>query len=377
MSSEQRSPIPRTLTCDDRDNDADTRAPLIFKRELGTREDKADTGGGTHVEWIPVMMRPLPAVLLAAYCIGLILGLELLNDLPSTRRGIPMIHKTTVEVVTYFPTVLVVVLGIFWKRLIVDLKRIVPWARLSHSWTLGKDSLELNYLDDLELSLLWPAIIRRHWALMIGLLGGLIAGVLVPLATALTFVDLAGQSTRPVLVRHDVFDFNNTLSDSNSSHTLLKNFLGGMPWAGAANVLQTDGNPPPWATDSFVFAPFRASITDLSNHTLTANTTAMTGRLTCDALQANTSVDHDAGGYGTGRFNVGISTDTRVNIDLTWTNESHNHSTQTVLKDPDTFDDPPVAWLNMSSVPIPRFNMTSPFKPEAIRPILITLLQPS
>lgn len=373
-SSEQRSPVTRTVKCDDRDNDVDAQAPLILDGDPNATDNKADSGVSTHVEWIPIMMRPLPAILLASYCIGLILGLELLNDLPSTRHGIPMTHKTAAEMITYLPTVFVVLLGILWKRLIVDLKRITPWAQLSHSWTLGKDSLELNYLDDLELSLLWPAIKRRHWALLVGLLGGLIAGGLVPLAAALTFVDLAGQSTRTVLVHHDVFNFDNTLRDSNASLSLLKSFRGGAPWAGAANVLQADGNPPAWTTDSFVFAPFRAGITEAFNHTLTANTTAITGRLICEALQVDTSVDRE--GSGTLTFNVPISTDSSINVNLTWT-DAQNHSTQTVLKDPDTFDDPPVTWLNMSTAPMSWMNYTSPAAPSAMKPILITLLQPS
>lgn len=378
MSSEQRSTVANTTNCGGHEDDGDAQAPLMSGKDPSTTEYKADTERSVHVEWIPVMMRPLPAILLVAYCIGLIIGLEVLNDLPSTRHGISMSHKAAVQLVTYFPTVLVVLLGILWKRLIVDLKRIVPWASLSRSWTLGEESLELNYLDEIEIALLWPAVKKRHWALLIGLLGGLIAGALVPLATALTFVDLAGQSTRPVLVHHDVFDFNNTLRNSDSSRDLLKSFLGGMPWAGAANVLQADGNSPAWTTDSFVFAPFRASNTDMSNRTLTANTTAITGKLVCDSLQVDASVDRDADGYGTGTFNVVITTDTRISINLTWANDYHKHSTQTVLKDPDTFDDPPVAWLNMSSTSsMPFLNMTSGSTPPVVNPILITLLQPS
>lgn len=329
----------------------------------------ADPDEAPQVEWIPVMLRPLPTASVVVYCIVLIASLELLNDMPSTRDGISTTHKSATQVVTYLPTVLVVLLGIFWRRLIVDLKRIMPWACLSRAWTLGKNSLELNYLDDLELLLIWPAARRRHWALLLALLGGLVSGGLVPLAAALTYVDLAGQSTRHVLVRNDVFNFDNTLSDSNASLSLLKSYSGGLPWAGAASILQSYGTIPAWTADSFVFAPFHSSETDLSNHTLTANTTAITARFQCDSLQVDASVGSQVGGYSTGAFNVAIYTDTMINVTLTPTDDPSSQSSQAVLKDPDSIIDPPVAWLNLSS------SSSEPTQP-ADSPIQMTLLQP-
>ncbi|EME40490.1 hypothetical protein DOTSEDRAFT_74155 [Dothistroma septosporum NZE10] len=317
-----------------------------FSKDESRRDEKGHLPLQNQ-EWIPMTLRPLSTSLLMAYCLALIIALELFNDLPSTRHGVPKSNNKAVQFATYFPTVLVVLFGIFWKRLIVDLKRVTPWSCLSSRWTLGKDSLELNYLDDLKLSLIWPAAKRRHWALLVGLLGGLVSGALVPLASALTYVDLAGINQVQVEVRHDGFDFGNTLLNSNSSLTLLKGSLGNTAWAGVANVLQSVGAPS-WTTDSVVFASFHAVVESSTNRTIIANTTAITADLLCTDLMADASVDVSLDAYRNDEYNIQIAAHTRVVINLTGTDAPAGWSLQTVLKDPDTSIDPAVAWLNMS-----------------------------
>ena len=169
--------------------------------------------------------------------------------------------------------------------LVVDVKKIAPWAAMTNQWTEPEHSIQANYIDDLEILSVWKSVRRRHWGVLVALLGGLLSGSLTPFAGGLFYVDPFHESTSNVtLIRTSRFEFNGSLS---AFDPLTSNV--DEPIAALVGNSRFGSLLPPWTSNEYAFESFNMS--DLHhNVSLIMKTVAFGGELDCNTLKYNTKV---------------------------------------------------------------------------------------
>lgn len=236
------------------------------------------------------MLRKGPATLLIAACLCLVVVLEVFRWQGTKRQGFSTESKDLVQFIRYFPTIIVICLGFAWKSLVFDLKLITPYSAMSRKPTSSDKSVWLNYVDSIEFVSFLNSARNQHWAMFLGLTTGLLCGVLVPLANALTFLNLNFP------VHHDIqtnltsqFSFDNTLSDNNGTLTMPWDYNGGRPYAAVASARLDNGKNSPWTVDNYAFESVDIAPWNSQNATVSVKVQAFNAGLDCKIVRYSTN----------------------------------------------------------------------------------------
>jgi hypothetical protein len=172
--------------------------------------------------------------------------------------------------------------------LVIDLKKITPFAAMSNKWAKPRDTILANYIDDLEMVSVWRSLRRRHWGMLAALLGGFVCGGLVPFANSLFYVDAVHESTRnSTLVRTSRFEFNGSLDAFDPGNPIAQRQM-----ATSQGVDYFGSLLPPWTSSEYTFESFNLSDTR-QNAALSVNSAAFDGNLDCATINYNTKVTRE------------------------------------------------------------------------------------
>lgn len=238
-------------------------------------------------EWIPPALRWPRLILLALSCLGVVALLEILDVLVRNHQGLRPENSTIVNLVRYLPTVAMIAIGFGLKSVVSDLKVITPWSSMNNRWATADDSVSLDYVNGLEIQSVFLSIRRRHWALALGLVLGLLSGILVPLANSLLYLNTRATITIPVpFLQTSTFDFKDTLVLPNGSLPIPFNYTGQKPYAALASERQANGSPSPWTNANLAFDIFTPATHNASGNTsIMADVTALSANLRCSPLR--------------------------------------------------------------------------------------------
>lgn len=107
----------------------------------------------------------------------------------------------------------------------------MPYAVMSEKWAESRRTLLLDYMDPLDIVSVWTSAKHRHLAMFVVLVGGLLSGILVPLANSLTFVNLSSPVKHNAgLAKTSQFSFNNTLATKNGTLYMPWDYRGQRPY---------------------------------------------------------------------------------------------------------------------------------------------------
>ena len=275
---------------------ASAKSPVPFERPISTSPAPPEyphynysppqrQGKASIKEWVPHMLRKTRGLPLVVGCWCWVALLEVFNFNVRRHQGIPAVNASTVGAARYVPTVGVVVLSFFWKALVGDLKKIVPWSKMSGRWTTAKHSLLLDYVNDIELFSLAVALKRRHWSIVLGLFSTFLFGTLVALANSLTYVELFAQVATDIsLKQQTLFQLEEALIYPNRSLRTQFNVNGTKPYAIVSTLRLPNGYPAPWTSDTYAFESFNTS-QRVTNATISATVQAFSSRLECKPLR--------------------------------------------------------------------------------------------
>ena len=201
------------------------------------------------------------------------------------RNGFPADREALLLTTRFLPTVIVVLLASVWQMMVRDLKKVTPWAAMSSNWKRPEACILVNYIDDLDITSLWTSFRRKHWGVLLGLIGGFLCGALVPFAGGLFYVDPVHINTyNTTLVRTSKFDFNSSLSAFNSSNPYIN-----QPIAAIAAKNRFDSLLPTWTTNEYALESFNLSNAP-RNVSISGNSTAFSADLDCDTLHYTSEV---------------------------------------------------------------------------------------
>ncbi|RDL36211.1 uncharacterized protein BP5553_06823 [Venustampulla echinocandica] len=233
-------------------------------------------------EWVPIMLRKVPAALLTLTCLTIAILLECLNIVARNRQGFSTDNRTSVQLARYLPTVAVICLGFAWKSLVSDLKIVTPYSIMSARWSESPKSMLLDYVDSLEFISVWTSARHGHWAMFLGLVIGLLCGILVPLANALTFVNLYSPvEQHSSIVMDSQFSFKDTLASKNGTLYIPWDYRGSQPYAAVASSRQPNGKNGPWTVDDFAFESLNITQWLKQNVTVGAHVQAFNAPFEC------------------------------------------------------------------------------------------------
>lgn len=333
-------------------------------------------------EWKPVMLRWGPAALLATYTAMLCMGLVILDLSVSRRAGLAPEDNLSAQAIRYVPTALFIILGLLWKRLVGDLKNVMPFVAMSRQWTSASDSILVDYFDKPEVLTIWPAIRQRHWPMLVGLTTSLACGLLVPLAAVLTHLSASSVVSPGVQLRAFPFEFSNALINSTQYLTIPPNTTSGKAYAQAASILRGSSELPPWTTQDHAFAQFEfehSSVHSVDvNATIRARTDAIGTVLQCDAIRSEVR----------NIFNVNDgSLDFTIGTTALWGNEEdlERASCDTSLQQNVGWCEGPASYSSLASafnqtdvnaIPFGWLNMTNCSSDGTDRRFTYTILQP-
>ena len=159
---------------------------------------------------------------------------------------------------------------------------------MTSKWVKPEDSIFANYIDDLEMKSLWKSFRRKHWGMLVGLLGGFLCGSLVPFAGGLLYIDPAHESTyNSTLVRTSRFEFNGSLDAFNPMTPNVE-----QPIAALVGASRFGSLLPPWTSSEYSFESFNISDT-LRNASLSTDSVAFGGALDCGTLNYDAKVTRE------------------------------------------------------------------------------------
>ncbi|KAK5000102.1 hypothetical protein LTR66_001002 [Elasticomyces elasticus] len=247
--------------------------------------DNSGTLKSRHSEWKPFMLRHTPSFALAIlYCL-LVGALEIFNAVMHKHKGLPASQETLVRLARYLPTALVVLLAFAWKSLVSDVKAIMPWAAMTDRWSNRADSVDLNYVDALEVVSVWTAIRRKHYVVSIVIVFSLLSGFLVPLANSLVYTDPQATVTENVEVYKTSHSIDGTLAAEDGSLMMpIWDGIGNQPYAALVSPRQPNGQFPRWTSDGYAFESYRLYDKPLANSTVRVNVSALAPSLDCQAI---------------------------------------------------------------------------------------------
>lgn len=238
--------------------------------------------GFPHQEWKPFMLRKGPAILLVVACWSLVVVLEVFRSQGSRRQGFSTDNNDLVQFIRYIPTTIVICLGFAWKSLVWDLKIVTPYSAMSRKPTSSDKSIWLNYIDSVEFVSFWSSVRNRHWAIFLALATGLLCGVLVPLANALTFISLNFPVHQTIQTNlNSQFSFENSLSDDNGTLSMSWDYKGGRPYAAIASSRLDNGKNSPWTVDDYAFESVDITPWKSLNATLSVKVQAFNANFNC------------------------------------------------------------------------------------------------
>ncbi|KAJ0416748.1 hypothetical protein BJY00DRAFT_221087 [Aspergillus carlsbadensis] len=242
-----------------------------------------------HQEWIPPSLRPMALAPLAVFAFGMIAALEVLHRISST-RVLSAQNQTTLNLVRYLPTLGVILMGYAFKGIASALKKVTPWANMSGKWATGSNSVLLDYVNDLEIVAAFTALKRKHWAVAVGLIGAFLCGALVPVANALTYVDLFSlRNGTAMFTQVSAFSFDpDPLAMANGSLKIPWDSTGAKPYARAISEQLGYGPRGVWATADYAFDQF--TFPNVHNATVTAEVDAISATMDCQRLRFTVSL---------------------------------------------------------------------------------------
>ena len=184
------------------------------------------------------------------------------------------------------PTIAAVLLGFVWRSLVSDLKLLTPWSAVTRRTEPASDFIAVDYVNIVEILAIWPAIRRGYWPLCIGLVGALLAAVLVSFMNALTIGDPASRIVEDNLTfrQTSLFEFENSLTHEDGTLTIAWKCTGSQPYAALTSAQQDNGKFPAWTTDGSAFTSFEPVVKTDHNATLKVNATAFSTRLNCTRI---------------------------------------------------------------------------------------------
>ncbi|GAB1216695.1 hypothetical protein ATERTT37_005913 [Aspergillus terreus] len=251
-----------------------------WKRVYGEIEPK-------FKEWTPPMLRAPTLVLLAIFCFGMIAALEAFDYATRTHVLSPQ-DENAFNLARYMPTLGVIAIGYVFKGIVADLKKMTPWSNMTGKWTTGKDSVLLDYVNDLEIVSVFAALRRKHWVMSTGLMVAFICGALVPFANSLTYINLfASRNVSATFLQASSFNFDqHPLAMPDGSLNIPWNYTGALPYARVYSEQQGNNPPALWTTGPYAFDQFTfQNESALPNATLTADVNSISASLDCHQVR--------------------------------------------------------------------------------------------
>lgn len=178
-----------------------------------------------------------------------------------------------------------VLLSFAWQKLVTDVKIITPWAAMTNRWTNIEGCIHANYIDDLEVKSVFKSFRRKHWGVLIALLGGFLCGSLVPFAAGLFVLDpLSDYTSNTTLIRTSRFEFNGSLKAFDPATPNVE-----QPIAALVGNSRFDSLLPSWTSKEYAFESFNIS-SGVPHGTLSKSSVAFSGNLDCRVINYDARV---------------------------------------------------------------------------------------
>lgn len=257
---------------------------------LGKRREDAGCEGGhtllSRDEWVPPSLRKVRAFSLALFCVLFAAALQGLDSTIRLRHGLPANHSSTINAVTYLPTLGTILVGFSWYGVVSDIKKVTPWSNMNSKWASSEDCVSLDYVTGLEILSVFTASQRKHWAMFLALIGGLLSGITVALANSLVRIDLFAPSSREAKFTQDTrFNFTNSLVEATSNgyrYAFPTDYSGSRPYAAVqASRDSPSDNPIGWTSGGYAFASFTSESTTTYNSTISATVQSFAPNMNC------------------------------------------------------------------------------------------------
>ncbi|KAK4988237.1 hypothetical protein LTR50_004063 [Elasticomyces elasticus] len=156
---------------------------------------------------------------------------------------------------------------------------------MTDRWSNIADSVDLNYVDALEIVSVWTAIRRKHCIVSIVIVCGLLSGFLVPLANSLVSTDLQATVIQNINVQKtSSISIDGTLTISNGSLKIPWTSDGNRPYAALVSSSQPNGQFPQWTSDGYAFESYELQSKSLANSTVSSNVSVLAPSLDCQAI---------------------------------------------------------------------------------------------
>lgn len=257
---------------------------------LGKRREDARYEGGqkfpSRDEWVPPSLRKFRAFSLAVFCVLFAAALQGLDSTIRLRHGLPANHSSTINAVTYLPTLGTILVGFSWYGVVGDIKKVTPWSNMNSKWASSENCVSLDYVTGLEILSVFTASRRKHWAMFLALIGGLFSGITVALANSLVRIDLFAPSSRDATFIQDTrFNFTNSLVEATPDgyrYAFPTDYRVSRPYA-AVQVSQDypRDNPIKWTSGGYAFASFTDESTTTYNSTISATVQSFAPNMNC------------------------------------------------------------------------------------------------
>lgn len=261
----------------------------LLKMLSKRREDARYEGGQkfpSRDEWVPPSLRKFRAFSLALFCVLFAAALQGLDSTIRLSHGLPANHSSTINAVTYLPTLGTILVGFSWYGVVSDIKKVTPWSNMNSKWASSEDCVSLDYVTGLEILSVFTASRRRHWAMFLALIGGLLCGITVALANSLVRVDLFAPSSRNATFTQDTgFNFKNSLVEATPDgyrYAFPTDYSGSRPYAAVqASRDSPSDNPIYWTSGGYAFASFTDESTTTYNSTISATVQSFAPNMNC------------------------------------------------------------------------------------------------
>ncbi|KAF2144370.1 uncharacterized protein K452DRAFT_295827 [Aplosporella prunicola CBS 121167] len=240
-----------------------------------------------HQEWVPSTLKKSIALPFAAFCFLLVGALEALRVAVTKNQGISASEKETVFFLKYLPTFCVVLLGLVWKSVTSEVKKLTPWSAMSGKWATAEESVLVNYIDRLEIFAVFSSAKRKHWAVFMAIVMGFMIGAAVTAANALAYKDLSATTHFDTpMKRLSRFDFDGTLfrRDPNTTITDYMGRARNRPYAAVAAERLVGGQSADFTSQAYAFDRFASVTEPPTNSTTQANVAAFNVDWGCQQL---------------------------------------------------------------------------------------------
>lgn len=253
-------------------------------------------------EWTPFTLRRLFLFFMAGVIVSFIVALIIITIVSRANEGFPGDDSIINNLAIYLPTIIVILFGFIWQRLVSDVKKVAPWSILASGWSPARETLFTGYLNDVEVLSLCRAGKRGHWAIFVGILGGFLCGLLVVFTNTLFFVDpqhTISESSSAIRTTSQI-QLNKLSNTPNIDPLVLfQPIIAHRMYQGAAL---------PWTTDRYVFNSFGLEKCQgaADSTSIVAESLGYNPGMSCEHLQyrvTNTTdwmLESESGRYGYG-----------------------------------------------------------------------------